>query len=570
MNLEGLGGINGKAPALLRWDKAISQGFYPSLTKSGSTYTFREAYDAGWVDGDQELIDPIPVGMTQLDVLVTIQGGGLTYMADLSGLAMKCTWDGGGAVTGVTGFSSVGTVTANLAGRSCTFALTAASSGAPQGGSYTGTAVLRFALNQAQGGGEPPRNIKIFKAEHEARVVAGEIFDPDWLEDVSQWHILRLMDFMQTNNSLAEDLTHIADDDFRYWGGTSITQGGKTGAPPSAIAALANESGRPIWITIPHLFTDAAITTFAEYLRDNVSPSIMIYVEYTNEHWSDTFDQKDYMEAQGALVSGDPWAADSATTQGRKWYGLRASQVMELFRTAFGTDSGTRWTGVISSQGSTPSVFTSNLVGVDYHIANDVGAADTTAKLFSHVGIAPYVGPVIITTGSGVGATLLGWVNESLSRDDDYEYFNQQFYDVLKYNTASNSYLNIKFWQAAWQTYITAAAARGLTVIWYEGGYGSLCGLPLRDNLSGETEGTKMNLAFCKFAQSEQAARLEASMWNAFLADGGAMVSKFNGYGLHTKYGSWGYKQYRDDPSPMGVNCDNWNAGLINLRLGTP
>lgn len=557
MNLSGLGSVSSFS-SLLQWERMQRWDYYPRLTVSGVEYGQTDLYDNGWVDGNMNLVDPLPSGATLWQFLVSTAGAGLTYAKSWSGTQMKCTWDGGAAVTGVSAGGDSGSATANLPEKSCTFTLSATVSGAPQGGNYSDNVFLRFSLNPALGG--PPTNIKIFPAAYESRVTGGEIFDPAWLTEASQWYALRTMVWQNINGCPATDFADLQTDTYRVWGDAVLTGGRKIGPPPSVLAALANQSGRPIWVCIPHKFTDAAVTTFVQYLKDNVAG--MVYYEYSNEVWNTGFSQTSYSQTQGALIPA--WSGDTATTQGNKWSGRRAAQISEICRTVYGTDSGTRWTGVLCTQLGATSVISDKLIGVAQ------ATSTTKNKLFSHIGIAPYVGPTPITAVSGIGQTMAGWVDTSIGLDDDYEYFNSQLYDQLKFAaTSSSDYKNIKFWRTLWQSHITTAASNGMTVVMYEGGLGMQCALPLRDNNSGETEGTKLNLAFCKFARSEYAATIENSMNKLFVSDGGIYACKYDDIAIHSKYGVWGGKQYLGDTSAIAQGLVRQNAGIDRFRLTT-
>lgn len=553
-----LGGIVSEfpVPVFLRWDRHQAMGGFPQIRVSGVDYSTPDIET--YLDANMELANPLPAGASRYLYPIRLTNIGLTYALSLAGTALKCTWDGGASVSAVGNGGDSGTVTANLGSRFCTFTL-GASGTAPQGGNSTDNAWLVFTLGNASR--EPPTNIRIFPAAYESRITAGEIFDPLWLTEASRWKALRMMDWQKTNNSQAVNYADLATDSYRFFGDGSVSTGQKVGPSPAAIAALANQTGKPIWVCIPHQFTNAAATSLIQYLKDNVAG--MVYYEWSNEVWNTGFSQTTYANAQGALVSGNPWSGDSATIKGLKYAGLRAAQISEICRTVYGTDSGTRWTGVLCTQLGNTAVLTNKLIGVAYHIANDVGAASTAAKLFSHIGVAPYTGPTPTTAASGEGLTLSGWADTSIGLNDNYEYFNSQLFNQLKSSTPSSGlFYNIAFWRALWLSHIATAAANGMTVVMYEGGYGGLCALPLRDNLSGETEGTKLNLAFAKFALSSYPATVDSQINNLFLADGGAFACQFNDIGPHTKYGPWGASEYLGDTNPRAANARTWNEDL--------
>ena len=618
----------------IRWERRVAISESPILVVRGTQYGSADIFDNGWFDENYDLVDPLPSGATSYIMYIHQIGQGLTYLPDLGGKAFTVAWDNGAAVTNVT----LGSDTRNsldLTGRTATFIYNAGNGGFS--GRATDNSPLTFTLSGTSG---PPTNIRVYLTANQRRLDAGEIFDPDWLAEVSQWKILRLMVAMGVNGSGAVHYTDLPTENFRFWNGVTttnpITSGKKPGLPVTVIAALANQTGRPIWICVPHEFTDSAITSLATNLKNLVDPSIMIYVEYSNEIWNTGFAQTSYCNTQAA-------SSGTALT-GTQWSGLRAAQVSEIFRTVFGTDSGTRWTGVLGTQVANVGITTAKFAGIDYHIANNAGAASTTAKLFTHLAVTTYFGvdvanafktftssnidatantftmtnigngqlpantPITFTTtgalpsplqvgttfyvkisganviqfaaapggsaidltdtGSGTtvmriepGASLSDWADESIDRDDDYAYFKEQLYNQLKSSASADvRWGNIQQSRSYWLAQLAILGGlRGLTLCAYEGGNGSACQLPLRDNGTGETEGTKLNLAFANFADSEECAILHDEIYDLFLSDGGVFPSKYVDLGMHTKYGPWGGAQYLGDTNPVYTALRDWN-----------
>lgn len=561
-----LAGIQPSTPAspFLQWERNCYVDFYPRLTVSGVAKAGNDL--APYIDSNLNLIDPLPAGASQYNYLVLLNPVGLTYGKSYAGTAMKATWEDGGGVTSLAASGDATAGTANLGARTHTFTLNATTA-APQGGFCTGNVQLNFNLTS---GGQPPRNIKIFKAVHESRVLAGEIFDPDWYTETSQWAWYRFMDWTETNFSPATNYVDLTATATQFWRGANITGILQRGTPISAIVALANLTLKPIWICIPHLFTDAAVTSLANYLKTNLNPAVHVYFEYSNENWNylgTAGASGKYCVDQGALIGA--WSAQQAFQKAWSYSGYRAAQCMELIRTEFGTDSGTgRWSGVMGIQVGAVENIIYNYIGLDYHISADAGATQSRTKLFSLVGVAPYPGATISTTASGAGATLLTWANESLARDDNYEHFNKQFYNVHKLG-AGVVWPGVDYYRALWQSAMTSAAAKGMGVAMYEGKYGGYCLPDLRDNTGTETEGTKMNLALSQFADSAYCGLIESQMYTAYLADGGVLPNLFADIYLRSKYGPWGSKQYLGDTNAAARMAESFSSGKSNFVLGT-
>lgn len=102
----------------------------------------------------------------------------------------------------------------------------------------------------------PPRNIIICKAEHEALIQAGEIFNPDWLKIVREGSgIIRFMGWQDNNNNRStmrfKDIPGMKY--FKYGGGAGIP-GIKCGVPLELISKLVKQVGSHPWVCIPTAF----------------------------------------------------------------------------------------------------------------------------------------------------------------------------------------------------------------------------------------------------------------------------------------------------------------------------
>lgn len=104
---------------------------------------------------------------------------------------------------------------------------------------------------------DPPRNIRFCEARFEAKLDAGEIWNPDYVERVRfASGIIRFMDQMCTNNNRAT-LTYASFPTEAYYNWSSdpppSTPGILGGIPISAIWKLANITGSKPWINIPNV-----------------------------------------------------------------------------------------------------------------------------------------------------------------------------------------------------------------------------------------------------------------------------------------------------------------------------
>ena len=96
---------------------------------------------------------------------------------------------------------------------------------------------------------DPPRNIRLCEARHEALLDGGELFNPDWLAKVREGSgIVRFMDWQRTNGNLSTlRFSNIPDENYCSYGDDSANtahQGWATGdhhvgsGEQSAVASL--------------------------------------------------------------------------------------------------------------------------------------------------------------------------------------------------------------------------------------------------------------------------------------------------------------------------------------------
>ncbi|MEO1132938.1 MAG: calcium-binding protein, partial [Cyanobacteria bacterium J06639_1] len=88
----------------------------------------------------------------------------------------------------------------------------------------------------------------------------------------------------------------------------------------------------------------------ASYLRDNVDRDLRVYVEYTNEFWTDGFDQKQYLIDRGKELLGR-----RADDPGAQYYGIRSAEVADIFTEVFGAREGDRLFPVLTFPSRTTS-----------------------------------------------------------------------------------------------------------------------------------------------------------------------------------------------------------------------
>jgi Ca2+-binding RTX toxin-like protein len=171
-------------------------------------------------------------------------------------------------------------------------------------------------------------DIKLYRLEDADLVAAGERFNPDWMDRVDDFRILRTHDWQETNfPSTVDWARNVFSADQARWGGNGA------GMPYELLVDMANETRSDLWVNIPHTASDDYIRQAAIYIRDNLDPGLKLQVEFSNEYWTTIFDQYQYFLDGGARVYG---ATDFAAG---RFYGDEAENMASIFEDVFGADS---------------------------------------------------------------------------------------------------------------------------------------------------------------------------------------------------------------------------------------
>ena len=192
--------------------------------------------------------------------------------------------------------------------------------------------------------------------ENETTSLEGQHFHPLLLQRLADtdWGYIRFMDWGSTNASPQQDWIDRRLPAHAFKNGilNRRSPGGgspgdrETGVPFEEMIALCNQSGRNLWINVPHLATDDFITKLAQLIRfgsDGRNPytstqssptfpplraDLKVFIEYSNEIWSSGF----------SFPQGD-WAEAEATSHGltkAQFNARRFCDTWRLFQNVFG------------------------------------------------------------------------------------------------------------------------------------------------------------------------------------------------------------------------------------------
>ena len=116
-------------------------------------------------------------------------------------------------------------------------------------------------------------------------------FHPDFLRNVREFGVIRLMDWIGINDSQG---TTVSYDDY-----TEVDSARWNLAPVEVMVDLANRLDVDIWVNIPHMADDSMITGLATGLAAELDDDLKVYVEYSNEIWNSEYPQYQFMAEVG-------------------------------------------------------------------------------------------------------------------------------------------------------------------------------------------------------------------------------------------------------------------------------
>nr|NIN68844.1 hypothetical protein [Anaerolineae bacterium]NIQ80940.1 hypothetical protein [Anaerolineae bacterium] len=166
-------------------------------------------------------------------------------------------------------------------------------------------------------------------------------FKQTFLDEMSMFSVLRMMDLNQTN-----DMDDI-DAHSPHWS----ERRQKSDPNQSTVCyewqiELANQVGRDIWVCMPHNVDSDYPYQLATLIRDNLDPSLKCYIEYSNETWNGIFGQCHYCIAEGLALGLD----SNEYVAGYKYHAYRAVRMFEAFEDVFGSQMSSRVRKVIAGQ----------------------------------------------------------------------------------------------------------------------------------------------------------------------------------------------------------------------------
>ncbi|NES85474.1 MAG: cellulose-binding protein [Moorea sp. SIO2B7] len=357
------------------------------------------------------------------------------------------------------------------------------------------------------------RNIHVVKAESE-KIYKSEIFNPDFIEKIKNFKVVRFMDWMKTNNSEQSEWANrpkVKKASYSYGGGV----------PLEIMIKLANKLNVEPWFNMPHMATDKYIINFAKMVKTNLNPKLKVYVEYSNEVWNRSFDQARWVEQQAIAE----WQNDSNSNYTKRinWHGKRTAQMCDIWKGIFGKQS-ERVICVLGSQAANSWTATEAL---DCPLWKE---SPCQQHGIDAVAIAPYFG---------------GYLGDKKHQRQVQNWtITQLFKEINRGGLVKDSPRGGAIKEAAkrMKENFKIARERNLPLIAYEGGQ-HLVGH------GGVENNNKITNLFITANRDQRMYDAYLNYLNQWKNSGGTLFVNFSDIGRSSKWGSWGVLEHVDQES---------------------
>lgn len=375
--------------------------------------------------------------------------------------------------------------------------------------------LLIMSATDPNGTGDYLRNIHVVPIEAE-ETFATEIFNPLLIERLQPFQSLRLMDWMRTNNSTVSEWSDRPQiDDYTY---------SLKGVPLEIMIELAERLGEDVWFCMPHMATDDYMRRFAELVKEQLDPSLKIYVELSNEVWNWMFDQAHYALDQGK----ERWQQEGDVFM--QWYGMRTAQMADVWSEVF-ADQRDRLVLVLGTQTSWRGL---ERAALDCPL----WVAEGNTPCYQHVDAYTITG---YFTGGMVFdnniETVEGWLDEGQEIAMEKAIAQLSQGGMLEDGDHDGSIPGIR---ELFDYHAAIAQERDLSLLVYEGGQH----LALPDH-------ERLTEFFIELNRRPEMYDIYTQLLNEWRDAGGAVFMNFADFGVPSRWGSWGVLEHvADEESP--------------------
>jgi hypothetical protein len=345
-------------------------------------------------------------------------------------------------------------------------------------------------------------------------------FHPLFLQRLQPFRCLRFMDWGANNGSPLSSWTNRTTPSY-------YTQANPNGVAMEYMVQLCNTLRKDAWICIPYQADDNYVQQAAQLLRDNLSPFLLIYIEYSNETWNGQFAQTGYVQTQGVNLNLDP----NVYTAGQKYEAMRSAQIWNIFAQVFGSSASNRLVKVLATQSSYTGVTTMRLAGLQNTNINPTGVMPDA------LAIAPYFGTFFTPSDIPPNAP----------------------YPTVDYVLTNLAVQSISDQQAQVAAQAAIAAPLGWAMVCYEAGQ-------TFTGTSGAENDTNLTAILTSANRDPRMFDRYTEYLNMLKGQGVKLANNFSYCSSWSKWGSWGSLEYQDEPT----NAAPKYAALVQWVAANP
>lgn len=378
----------------------------------------------------------------------------------------------------------------------------------------TGNTPMQNVLITSIDGKDPLTDMHIVRQDQMSLFKQGNIFNPAFLDKVSQFGTLRFMDWEMTNTSTVTSWSQRTTVSDYSWATTSST----TGVPIEVMVALANQTHTSMWLTIPTQADDNYARQMLTYVRDNLDPTLKVNVEYSNEVWNWGFSQSRYAMAMANKLWGVDANGDGVidpnnpaeVPQGgwQQYYGYRAAQIAAIANDVFGANGADRLQNVLATQTAYLGLENYALIGVAR------AGVGSVSSLFGNYAVTTYFGSELSGQNAADRAVILGWAKSGSAGMD-------AAFDELANGGKLTGWGSLPSVMAQWAYQANIARKYGLNLVAYEGGVDFNAA-----NFSAADQPVIMDF-FARLSADPRMTAIYDKMIDAFSAAGGTLLNAY-------------------------------------------
>lgn len=190
-------------------------------------------------------------------------------------------------------------------------------------------------------------NLALIRPGYDANT--DQVFTNEFLASLKPFSVLRFMGLLDTNASNSRNYGRPVAEMSMNWSDRHLpadaTQqhygpsGYKHGLAWEYIVQIVNLTGKDLWVNTPVSASDDYIRRLAQFLKDNLRPGAIVYLEHSNEVWNFSFPQYTWnkVAAQQEVAAGGSSLNNDGTRDPEVWARRRhARRLLEIGRTFAG------------------------------------------------------------------------------------------------------------------------------------------------------------------------------------------------------------------------------------------